>query len=808
MTTGQPLKSPGDRLKYSNEFMENLDLQIDINDKNLKANRLYQQTGQLPPGAQMFDNRSTSEKLADFETLKRSIIADLSTISTPSFAANVINGIMNSPLNVDNKLIRFLAQNSKDFVNQLQRKYKFGVAGDANDVSIMVEFLEDAYNKTADTMQSIKNYYNSTTSTMYSSNSLLPQNNVELVKNQLIDAAKRIKFALLEEQIEVRDPITGILLRGGVFPQYISDNVIGLSNFFIRLSQLLPSNDVMSRILKDFVEENNQNLVRLPGFTKRAEILTVLDTLKNLPKPSTIQTLITQLIKYINKRDNDNIDSISEKILSLFADLTNQKTFDILVAFANTFEQRATAELAEQRLLDRIQYTRDINQESRDEREAKKAQRVYVVNPYNDPVLVAQGQIGLQGNSSVSSLTNGSSNGSNNSSIYSSVISDSSNGSNNSSIYSDIISDSSNSMPVGYNPSNSYYYPTASQIALGALAAGGAYAGYRYLSDSSSQRSIPSISSYESVLSQQSPYIPSSGYDLGNSQFSSDVPNYPPPPPPSISELLPPLSEPVDISDKFKARKNYINAAKGLPDPEYIKERVNRLSPSQLQEVAMYIIGNERLFSNNGKNKRDIDKLNVEMGKKNPSNLQLKTTLKILLSLLPNYNPEVNKNSIGVGGLGIKGSGIYKPLGDIEINNKKLEKGILTIRKKNKSNFMDLPSKHISKKMSDIIYQILGGGIPSNESINNLSDEEKIYFKKLISKSNLSDRLSVPTPSKDQRERDFHDFEVMKGEILSGNDSKELVKKFKLLIMKLSKMNLLPKNEVNELMEDLVNLGY
>jgi len=76
MTTGQPLKSPGDRLKYSNEFMENLDLQIDINDKNLKANRLYQQTGQLPPGAQMFDNRSTSEKLADFETLKRSIIAD------------------------------------------------------------------------------------------------------------------------------------------------------------------------------------------------------------------------------------------------------------------------------------------------------------------------------------------------------------------------------------------------------------------------------------------------------------------------------------------------------------------------------------------------------------------------------------------------------------------------------------------------------------------------------------------------------------------------------------------------------------
>jgi hypothetical protein len=48
----------------------------------------------------------------------------------------------------------------------------------------------------------------------------------------------------------------------------------------------------------------------------------------------------------------------------------------------------------------------------------------------------------------------------------------------------------------------------------------------------------------------------------------------------------------------------------------------------------------------------------------------------------------------------------------------------------------------------------------------------------------------------------------MKGEILSGNDSKELVKKFKLMILKLSRNGMLPKNESNELLETLVNLGY
>ena len=77
-----------------------------------------------------------------------------------------------------------------------------------------------------------------------------------------------------------------------------------------------------------------------------------------------------------------------------------------------------------------------------------------------------------------------------------------------------------------------------------------------------------------------------------------------------------------------------------------------------------------------------------------------------------------------------------------------------------------------------------------------------------MSKSNLEDKLSVPVPSRDSLDKDFHEFEKMKGEILSGNDSRELVKKFKGLIMKLSRNGYLPKNEVNELLELLSSLSY
>ena len=152
----------------------------------------------------------------------------------------------------------------------------------------------------------------------------------------------------------------------------------------------------------------------------------------------------------------------------------------------------------------------------------------------------------------------------------------------------------------------------------------------------------------------------------------------------------------------------------------------------------------------------------------------------------------------------------YVGFGINEINRKKLnEKNILTIRRNNsRTNIPDLPSRHISDGFKGVLNTIVGGGIPKFNDMSKLTEEEQEYLYKLVSKSNLEDKLSVPAPSKDSLDKDFHEFEKMKGEILSGNDSRELVKKFKALIMKLSRNGYLPKPEVNELLELLSSLSY
>ena len=194
-------------------------------------------------------------------------------------------------------------------------------------------------------------------------------------------------------------------------------------------------------------------------------------------------------------------------------------------------------------------------------------------------------------------------------------------------------------------------------------------------------------------------------------------------------------------------------------------------------------------------------------------------------------NPKIKKQKKGRGRP--KGCGISKPktykesvkahsvldkgimetprflkFGKYLINTHKLNnEDIFALKRPAGGNIVDIPSVKISKNLSGVIKKMLGGEIPTYSDISKLSEPEKAYLHKVSQKSNILDKFDIPAPSKDQKEKDIHQFEVMKGEILAGNDNKELIKKFKAHILKLSKNGTLPKREVQEILEDLLELG-
>jgi len=52
--SGQPNRNPTDPAKFRQQYLANLSLEANINDKNLQANKIYKKTGEVP--SQMTDS--------------------------------------------------------------------------------------------------------------------------------------------------------------------------------------------------------------------------------------------------------------------------------------------------------------------------------------------------------------------------------------------------------------------------------------------------------------------------------------------------------------------------------------------------------------------------------------------------------------------------------------------------------------------------------------------------------------------------------------------------------------------------------
>jgi hypothetical protein len=150
----------------------------------------------------------------------------------------------------------------------------------------------------------------------------------------------------------------------------------------------------------------------------------------------------------------------------------------------------------------------------------------------------------------------------------------------------------------------------------------------------------------------------------------------------------------------------------------------------------------------------------------------------------------------------------YVPFGRFIINKNQLDKDIVAIKRPSGAMVRDMKSVRVSKRVANIMRKVIGGGIPNYDDISNLDDEEKGYLHKVMKQSNLLDKINIPSPSKDIDEAEIHLFETLRGQIIAGNDSNELLVKFKKVIMRLSDKQLLPKGQVRDMLLELAKNGY
>ena len=118
-----------------------------------------------------------------------------------------------------------------------------------------------------------------------------------------------------------------------------------------------------------------------------------------------------------------------------------------------------------------------------------------------------------------------------------------------------------------------------------------------------------------------------------------------------------------------------------------------------------------------------------------------------------------------------------------------------------------IPAKVVGGNVAGALKSIVKGKAPSAMDVEKLTEDERNYLNLISSKAHVK-QLQVPSRDKTAEEKLVHKFNTMKGEIIAGNDNKDLIKEFKLLLLKLKQMSKISKDDVNEVLMDLAALGY
>ena len=149
----------------------------------------------------------------------------------------------------------------------------------------------------------------------------------------------------------------------------------------------------------------------------------------------------------------------------------------------------------------------------------------------------------------------------------------------------------------------------------------------------------------------------------------------------------------------------------------------------------------------------------------------------------------------------------YIPYGRYVINRHQLNnKDILMIKTMKGGAINDLPTIKVSNSLSNVFQKMIGGKLPSFDDLNDLSADDKTHLHHITKKCDIN--VSVPTPNKDKLQQEMNKFDILKGEILAGNDNKDMVKEFKLMLLVFMNNGRIPRRQGQEILTDLVAMGY
>lgn len=145
----------------------------------------------------------------------------------------------------------------------------------------------------------------------------------------------------------------------------------------------------------------------------------------------------------------------------------------------------------------------------------------------------------------------------------------------------------------------------------------------------------------------------------------------------------------------------------------------------------------------------------------------------------------------------------YQHFGRYLIHMPSLKQHVINIRFPSKIQHNKISPKQVSQDFVDIIHTILKDHVVRPRDIERLSASEKQFFYKILKESHVNEALGIDIPRDSEYEEDLKRFELIRGELIAGNNAKELLDELKGFILKFMSDGRLKKHQAMEILAEL-----
>lgn len=152
-------------------------------------------------------------------------------------------------------------------------------------------------------------------------------------------------------------------------------------------------------------------------------------------------------------------------------------------------------------------------------------------------------------------------------------------------------------------------------------------------------------------------------------------------------------------------------------------------------------------------------------------------------------------------------SSTYVPFGKYIISLSHLDKNKLKLRNIHGKSVGKLPEIGISSDMSRILKRLIDGGNVDSKDFDTLTSRDKEQLQQIAKEAKIADRIHL-NEDLSKTDQDLNRFSLLQGEIFAGNDNVQMLKEFKLLVIKLAKNGHITQRDAQDTLSTLAAAGY